>query len=129
MSEYIILKNHGFWNGEDFVEEYPDVVIYKTESKAEKIANTIPQYCEVWVNYGYENQECVYKNGDMRTFEGRMIIKWYPKDNGDVRPLTIDVINEKQLSIQKAKIKNDFMTKGENGEYAYSVKFDLRERL
>jgi hypothetical protein len=64
----------------------------------------------------------------LRTFEGKMTIKWYKNDNGDVRPLTIDTENEKTLNIKLEQIKNDFLSKGENGEIPYSIQFKMSER-
>jgi len=65
----------------------------------------------------------------MKTYEGIMKIKWYKNDSGgDCRPLTIDVENKCDLKIELAKIKNDFLKKGENNEKAYSVFFEMSER-
>ncbi len=71
----------------------------------------------------------------LRTFEGRLIIKWYKNDSGDIRPLTIDCEGHKELKEKLAKLKSLFMTQGcdiredKKGQLPYSVTFDLTERI
>jgi hypothetical protein len=70
-----------------------------------------------------------------RTFEGRLIIKWYKNDSGDIRPLTIDVNSERELEKELYRIREDFMTKGcdirpeKKGQLPYSVTFEMKERI
>jgi hypothetical protein len=65
----------------------------------------------------------------MRTFEGRFTIKWHKNDRGDARPLTIDCETKEQLNDELLRIKTDFITKGENGKFPHSVKFNISERI
>jgi len=64
----------------------------------------------------------------MKTFEGSMTIKWHKNDVGDKRPLTIDVDNKIDLMTEKNRIRNAFLTEGENGQKAHSITFELTER-
>ncbi|MDO5607622.1 MAG: hypothetical protein Q4G08_04105 [Capnocytophaga sp.] len=73
----------------------------------------------------------------METYEGTMTIKWYKNDNGDTRPLTLGVKDEKELNTIKERIKQDFLTLGDDptlpnpkniGRVAYSVHFRLTKR-
>lgn len=66
----------------------------------------------------------------MKTFEGSMTIKWYKNDNGgDKRPLTIDCADRSELKKRIAGIKNDFLSKGEDGRFPFSVNIDMQERI
>jgi hypothetical protein len=65
----------------------------------------------------------------MKTFEGYILIKEFKNHNGDKRPLTIDVENEKELQPKINKIKKDFLNISEEGkELPFSVKIELTER-
>lgn len=65
----------------------------------------------------------------MKTYEGRLHLRWFKNDSyGDTRPLTLDLHKNETLSVALLEIKNNFMTKGENGKLPYSIKFDMRER-
>jgi hypothetical protein len=73
----------------------------------------------------------------MKTFEGTITIKWYKNDSyGDRRPITIDCEDRDELNKRLSKIKNDFMTKGDDPTFTfykntgrpYSISFYLTER-
>lgn len=72
----------------------------------------------------------------MKTYEGTFTIKWYKNDGGDRRPITIDCEDIAALRREQARIKAEFMTKGDDPTYPqyhgeglpYSVTFDMCER-
>lgn len=78
----------------------------------------------------------------MKRFEGTFTIKWHKNDRGSMRGITIDCDDRKELNKELERIKAAFMEKGECptvasiygreryvGVPAYSVKFDLTERI
>ena len=76
----------------------------------------------------------------MKTYEGSMTIKWYKNDSGgDRRPLTYHCENKEELVIYLNQVSYDFMTKPHPdniecykryaGKMAYSVSFDMKERV
>jgi hypothetical protein len=77
----------------------------------------------------------------MKTYEGTFIVKWHKNSNGSRRAITIDCNDKQELNKQLKRIKNNFMTKGDDplvaaiygthdkvGVPAHSVKFDIHER-
>lgn len=75
----------------------------------------------------------------MQTYEGSITIKWYKNDSGgDKRPLTLDVRDERHLKEIQESIRQIFLNYGDddtlpnpknNGKVAYSVSFNLTQRL
>jgi len=78
------------------------------------------------------------ETSNLKTYEGTITIKWHKNDYGDVRPLTIDCKDEKELNRECNRIKKAFYSeKGLDGydysdqkiKQAYSVTFDMNERI